>query len=143
MNKQDSAAAVKREDPTPESEFVKHQPLPKDFKNPPPGEKGHKCVDLKGRYRPDWVSMYIDNTHGVAGRIPVVTEGRGKGRPVTWHVKTGMWVDVPRDIYDNLAEIKYEEVVYDDMAINPLMKDRGELVRRTVPRFQISVRLSD
>jgi hypothetical protein len=142
MNKQDSAAAVKRENQEPEPQPTRSQPLPEGFENPPPGEAGHKCTDLKKRYRPDWVCIYIDNTHGVAGRLPINRTGKD-GKPVLWNVRTGMWVDVPRDIYENLASIKYDEVEYDPNATNPLYKDRGEVVRKTRPRFQISVRLSD
>lgn len=142
MNRE-SAAAVNRTDENKETiKFVAGSPLPRGFKNPDVGRPGHRCIDNDGNYRPDWVSIYIEKTNQTASRIPFNRTGPD-GLPRPWSIKTGEWVDVPRDVYEQLSGIRYDQVEYDMSKKSSLTGDGAEQIIRSVPRFQINVRLSD
>lgn len=108
-------------------------PPPKGAVNPPAGEPGHRCLDPKGNYRPDWFSVIIERTPTVSDTQYFSANNSAGG----YRVRTGEWVDVPPEVVGILRGTTYEETetkvvpTPDGQAVNK----RG--VRR-VPRFQFS-----
>ena len=116
------------------------KPLPKGFDNPPPGDPGHRCIDLQGKYRPDWVCIRIEKTPQVQDRLPfMVKESEDpKAVPQTYQVKTGMWVDVPKCLYEGAASLKYQKIETNFHSTDPLTKEGFEQVVEEKPALFVS-----
>lgn len=113
------------------------KPIPKRFDNPPPGEAGHKCIDLQGLYDPSWHCLLL---HGYEG-APKRQVFKCAGRP--YRVRYGQWVDVPPEIIEVLsmaevATIKSAEVDEESLVAGPA---RPVIVGKT-PRLNYSTRAS-
>ena len=72
-------------------------------KDPPCGDDGHHCRDLKGRYRPDWTQVLIEHTPESGGSV-YCPDDIGDG----WHVRTGEWVDCPPAVLRTLLNCQFE-----------------------------------
>lgn len=88
-----------------EPELTPGKKIPDGFENPPPGEPGHKCVDLAGRYQPDWSSIMLVKTHEYEhDPQPVICAGE------KYLVPRERWVDVPPEVMiglDDAVEIRH------------------------------------
>lgn len=112
--------------------WVAGQSPPEGVENPPPGERGHRCIDLHGKYNPKWRSVYIEKT-------PMV--GSVQYFPENYRVRTGMWVDVPPEIVRQLEGCVIEVAEEDGGQYGIKPGSRSGRTRK-VPRFQFSQRRS-
>ena len=125
-----------------EMKFKQGKPLPEGFKNPAPGENGHKCVDMQGNYAPHWTCVRVEKGPHVQSHLPFsVVEGQGE-KPKSYNLKTGEWVDVPVGIVSTLEMLQYDEIEMDMNKASPLSDEHIETVIKRVPAFQFSTRQS-
>lgn len=82
-----------------EPEILPGQKIPEGVHNPPPGEPGHRCVDLQGRYNPEWVSLYLFK-HNETDQDPVPVTCAGD----RYWVYREKWIDVPESVAIGLAD---------------------------------------
>lgn len=108
-----------------------------DHPNPPVGDPGHLCLDLQGRYQPDWLSLMIMETPNTQSHLPFNGPKRER-----WNVKVGVWVDVPPYVVQQLADLKYDDIKMDYKTDMGLSSDRVEVVKKTSLAFQFSYRPS-
>ena len=108
--------------------------LPKDFTNPKIGTLEHRCVNLRGKYAPDWVQLMVQKTMDVPDTLKF--HNPNHPRPLT--LMTDTWADVPRWIYENLTGC-VEEVVKQDPDATPLTHDHvpHEIIERQ--RFHVQM----
>ena len=125
-----------------EMQFKQGKPLPEGFKNPAPGENGHKCLDMQGNYAPHWTCVRVEKGPSVQSRLPFhVVENKGSP-PQAYSLKTGEWVDAPAAIIGILQDCQYDEIEMDMNKASPLSDDHIETVIKRVPAFQFSTRQS-
>jgi len=111
---------------------VPNETLPEGFVNPPCGDRGHLCLDPRGRYQPEWYALKIHKNDNMPQRQYFNANGKG------WYVQVGVWVDVPPVI---LTVLKYTEqqVLSMDVSKTNFVSERGvPLVVDVVPRFSYS-----
>ena len=125
-------AADQAESPIIEGPWVPGRPAPKDEENPPCGDPRHRCIDLKGFYRPDWFQVYIAEQEGDSSEVLCPSTN---GDP--WTVKRGLWVDVPQEVIDTVSSAMWE---YTEMpSLESALKNPGaQGPTRRVPRYQFN-----
>jgi hypothetical protein len=107
--------------------------LPEDMHNPKPGEDGHYCMDPHGRYQPTWSAVYIHKGSSAPTAQSFLSE-TGK----SLRVKTGMWVDVPKNVVRTLRETTYDDVESTLISEDGGLSVQREQIIKTTPRFQYS-----
>ena len=136
MNEQqmaDMAQATIPKGPDP-VRFVPHKPLPEDFVNPVAGIVGHKCLDPRGNYKPDWYCLKLNKA---SENMPQRQYFNHNGRE--WLVEVGVWVDVPPQIITILSYTEQEVVSMDISKVNLVVDRSVPRVVDLVPRFSFSV----
>lgn len=115
------------------SEFIAGEALSEDFRNPPLGDRQHRCLDPEGRYQPTWTCL---NIHRSSEDFPS-RQHFCLGSKV-WKVATGEWVDVPPGIMSILDNTIMSEIEMDLTKANPLAEKGVEKIIRRIPRFAMS-----
>ncbi len=111
------------------------KPFPEKVANPDPGKPGHHCIDLKGRYDPTWKTVLIHKTPQTPDRQSFLSENCER-----LGVKTGEWVDVPPEVARTLEDTVIDRITMQSVD-NPDLAVMGqEVVVKSEPRFQYSVR---
>ena len=109
--------------------------FPEKVANPDPGKTGHYCIDLKGRYDPTWKSVLIHKTPQTPDRQAFISENCE-----ILGVRVGEWVDVPPEVAMTLEDTTIDRIMMQDVD-NPDLAVMGqEVVVKSEPRFQYSVR---
>lgn len=128
----EAAIAAKVEQDTRHPGIKPGRKLPDDFENPKAGESGHLCVSPSPHslYRPDWFQVII---HQIDDSIPTMQYFCTNGKE--WYVKTGTWVDCPREIVNHLTgsaiDVIEQNYTAEDLRVG---RPATRIVRR-VPRF--------
>lgn len=96
----------------------------------PCGEEGHYCLDPQGKYKPDWVQLYINRDQLTPASLPFVN---GKTKE-NFLLPTGLWVDCPAWVVTNLQNC-IETITEDDPNADPRTHNYQPLSTRTKRRF--------